>query len=114
MYATRYFSALRVGALVLSTLLFAGYVHAQGEPIDEVYQKALLINPHDVLQPAFQDIGDHPSPSGFGDSPGGELIGRGIHMIYPDARKALFKYRENPLRIDLGEGAITVENPLFL
>ena len=41
MYATRYFSALRVGALVLSTLLFAGYVHAQGEPIDEVHKKAL-------------------------------------------------------------------------
>ncbi|OGQ66247.1 MAG: hypothetical protein A2W73_01640 [Deltaproteobacteria bacterium RIFCSPLOWO2_12_55_13] len=41
MYATRYFSALRVGALVLSTLLFAGYVHAQSEPIDEVYKKAL-------------------------------------------------------------------------
>jgi len=41
MYATRYFFALMVGALVLSTLLFAGYVHAQGEPIDEVHKKAL-------------------------------------------------------------------------
>jgi len=41
MYATRYFFALMVGILVLSTLLFAGYVHAQSEPIDEVYKKAL-------------------------------------------------------------------------
>ncbi|MEK7379043.1 MAG: extracellular solute-binding protein [Candidatus Binatota bacterium] len=41
MNATRYFSALMVGAVVLSTLLFAGYVHAQGEPIDEVHKKAL-------------------------------------------------------------------------
>ena len=41
MYATRYFFALMVGALVLSTLLFAGYVHAQGEPMDEVHKKAL-------------------------------------------------------------------------
>ncbi len=41
MYATRYFFALMVGAVVLSTLLFAGYVHAQGEPIDEVHKKAL-------------------------------------------------------------------------
>ncbi len=32
MYATRYFPALMVGILVLSTLLFAGYVHAQSEP----------------------------------------------------------------------------------
>jgi ABC-type Fe3+ transport system substrate-binding protein len=41
MYATRYFFALMVGAVVLSTLLFAGYVHAQSEPIDEVHKKAL-------------------------------------------------------------------------
>src|SRR3990167_117795 len=41
MNTTRYFSALMVGILVLSTLLFAGYVHAQGEPIDEVHKKAL-------------------------------------------------------------------------
>jgi len=41
MYAMRYFFALMVGALVLSTLLFAGYVHAQGEPMDEVHKKAL-------------------------------------------------------------------------
>src|SRR3989338_3240388 len=41
MYATRYFFALMVGILVLSTLLFSGYVHAQGETIDEVYKKAL-------------------------------------------------------------------------
>ncbi|MEK7335778.1 MAG: extracellular solute-binding protein, partial [Candidatus Binatota bacterium] len=33
--------ALMVGAVVLSTLLFAGYVHAQSEPIDEVHKKAL-------------------------------------------------------------------------
>jgi hypothetical protein len=63
---------------------------------------------HDVFQPKLQDISDHPASSSFSKNPNRKLVGRSIHMVDPDAGKALFKHRENLLGIDLSDRTITV------